>query len=202
MEEALDQLQLPYWYGFDSESARWAKSAEQVKLADETALPVLKLHGSMNWARPSDAGPMQIFKSYDEVRNYNLVPELIPPTWKKVFEKQLEAVWQTAIRKLNSATRIVIIGFSMPATDLHFKYLMAAGLRSNASLRQILFVNPEATVLEAKARTLLRNAYIDTKTIDFDPYRLDVFTQGHPAKLGQIGRRWEQSVSGYDLHHY
>ena len=40
--------------------------------------------------------------------------KIVTQTWKKVFEKQLEKIWETAITQLSTATRIVIIGFSIP----------------------------------------------------------------------------------------
>ena len=46
----------------------------------------------------------------------------------------------------------MIIGFSIPPTDLHFKYLLAAGLQNNYSLREIVFVNPEPGLQLVKDR--------------------------------------------------
>jgi hypothetical protein len=46
------------------------------------------------------------------------------------------------VRALRLATRVVIIGFSMPRTDMHFKYLLAAGLKENISLRKIVVIDP------------------------------------------------------------
>lgn len=43
---------------------------------------------------------------------------------------------------LSTATRIVILGFSARESDAYFKFLLAAGLRDNISLRRIDFVNP------------------------------------------------------------
>lgn len=68
--------------------------------------------------------------------------ETIPPTWRKIFAEQLVHIWEGAVDALNKATRIIVIGFSMPPTDTHFKYLIAAGLQRNISLRKFLFVNP------------------------------------------------------------
>jgi len=53
--------------------------------------------------------------------------------------------------QISRATRLIVMGFSMPPTDLHFKYLLAAGLRENISLREILFVNPSKEVIEQRA---------------------------------------------------
>lgn len=42
-----------------------------------------------------------------------------------------------------------MIGFSIPPTDTHFKYLLSAGLRDNISLRQVLFINPDETIRQS-----------------------------------------------------
>jgi hypothetical protein len=172
LEEALKELSLPISYG------------PQLKFPNVTldpklqAVPVLKLHGSVNWARPDTSKKdIEVFDDYDALIKKHLVPELVPPTWKKVFEHQLESIWEEAIKKLNTATRVIIIGFSMPTTDVHFKYLLAAGLQNNVSLREILFVNPAKDgELEKRARNLLRSAYIDSKRINFSPVDLNSFT--------------------------
>jgi hypothetical protein len=51
-------------------------------------------------------------------------------------------VWSQAIEKLKTATRIIVIGYSLPPTDAHFRFLLAAGLQENISLNKIVFVNP------------------------------------------------------------
>jgi hypothetical protein len=54
------------------------------------------------------------------------------------------------------ATRVVVIGFSFRPTDAHFKYLLAAGLMENSSLRRIIVVNPHASTLAPRIRSVLR----------------------------------------------
>ena len=51
----------------------------------------------------------------------------------------------------------------MPPTDLHFKYLLAAGLRNNISLREIAFVNPDFDVpRKARSRVVWRRSQAQT----------------------------------------
>ena len=42
----------------------------------------------------------------------------------------------------------------VPPTDLHFEYLLAGGLRQNISLREVVFVNPDRTTIEQRAKEL------------------------------------------------
>jgi len=130
-------------------------------------IAILKLHGSINWAYPGARGRMfTVFKDYSEVYAAGLVPEIVPPTWNKTIADRLAEVWFTAIDKLSTATKIVIIGFSMPKTDLHFKYLLAAGLKNNFSLREIVFVDPSATIKE-RASEVLAEREIDKGRVRF-----------------------------------
>jgi hypothetical protein len=48
----------------------------------------------------------------------------------------------------------------MPHTDEHFKYLLAAGLKENISLRRIFFVNPEADKLKRRLFSVLNREHL------------------------------------------
>ncbi|HEY6418580.1 MAG TPA: SIR2 family protein [Candidatus Binataceae bacterium] len=144
LEDAFAKLNIPFSYGLSLEDADFETSGMCVpELADEAAIRVLKLHGSINWATPpAKLQKSTIYNDYDHVRKRNRLPFLAPPTWRKVFGDQLSIVWDRAVESLQSATRVIILGYSIPTTDQHFKYLLSAGLQGNISLRQIWFVNP------------------------------------------------------------
>jgi len=196
VEEALNELYLPVSYGSRIPFANKATAGDE-------PISVFKLHGSVNWTRtgqPDNA--LKVVTSYDELVKSEFMPELVPPTWKKVFEDEIESVWGDAIEKLNTATRIVIIGFSMPPTDMHLKYLLAAGLKQNISLRQIVFVNPDATNgLKARVEEMLRKSYVESGRIDFLKEQLGAFTGPHQLTaigLHTLGRPAEYALQ-YEL---
>lgn len=133
-----------------------------------TGVPVLKLHGSVNWALPGRRGTkMTAFDSYDGVRQAGLGPVLVPPTWRKEFGNQLVHVWNAAVEAIAHATRIVVIGFSIPPTDLHFRYLLAAGLRRNISLRKIIFITRDVEMMIQRAGEILRDVATADGTVEF-----------------------------------
>lgn len=163
VEDALYSLGIPFKYGLGAvhtvhfdQSARCAWPP--VRADGDKAVPVLKLHGSVNWAgdRPRLTPRITVYGTYDNVREANKSPLLVPPTWRKAMGGQLLNVWDLAVAALHNATRVIVIGYSMPQTDQHFKYLLAAGLQGNISLRQILFVNPAAGQLEESLFRVLR----------------------------------------------
>jgi hypothetical protein len=172
LEDALTELKVPFSYGFKK---TWSRDASAKATKDEDALQVLKLHGSLNWARKRvhawrTSAPRKeftVFGSYSDVREAGRIPELVPPTWKKIFQGHLGDVWESAVRCLQTATRVIIIGFSMPPADMHFKYLIAAGLQQNVSLRKIAFYSLGMESIEERARSLLRQSYIETGSITF-----------------------------------
>ena len=121
----------------------YQESSKCVQEETETAIPIYKLHGSVNWSVESaTSDKLKVYGSYEELRDSDERILLLPPTWQKVFGGHLTGVLTKAVKALSEATRIIVIGFSMPPTDTHFKYLLAAGLQSNISLRKIVFVNP------------------------------------------------------------
>lgn len=153
VENALWSLGCGFDYCFGQRAVVYDPSFR--KGENPESLPLLKLHGSLNWAFPGgQGGKLRIFHTYNEVRNADLVPELVPPTWRKSFTSQISVAWERARVEISKATRIVIVGFSMPPTDLHFKYLLAAGLRDNISLREIVFVDIESDAVTNRAQDL------------------------------------------------
>jgi hypothetical protein len=152
IEEAFGAFGTTYDYGFGKKSVNYQHDPR-----GEVNVHLLKLHGSVNWAYRSGKGrSFTVYGNYGDVVKLGFVPELVPPTWRKVFAGPFDHVWRAAVRAIRDATRIVILGFSMPPTDVHFKYLLAAGLNSNISLRRIDFVNPHASRLTAALKGTLR----------------------------------------------
>jgi threonine dehydrogenase-like Zn-dependent dehydrogenase len=66
----------------------------------------------------------------------------VPPTWAKGGQSEiLRPVWSKALEALRKAGRIFIIGYSMPATDQFFRYMLALALAANEKLDRIIVVN-------------------------------------------------------------
>lgn len=159
VEDALACMEVGFTYGFNDTDAEYQSSRFKV---GNLGVKLLKLHGSINWARANDPkdseGKLIVYDSCSDVLNHDATPDLIPPTWSKNFDGGLETIWTHALKAIESATRIIVIGFSVPETDTHFKYLLAAGLQNNISARDIVFVNPESNgILESRINALFTN---------------------------------------------
>lgn len=214
VEDALSGLGIEFEYG-DANRIQLHSTQDVATSAPLFYRPrVLKLHGSVNWVdkvayalgptpRESiDSRKLKdiedcivAFSGYHELREAGYAPLLVAPTWQKVFSGHLAAVWKDAVSALQSATRIIVLGYSIPATDQHFKYLLAAGLRDNISLRKIFFVNPGladevmGAQLDERLFSIFRREHFERGIIEKVPMNVREFLGPSMAGMAETGRR-------------
>jgi hypothetical protein len=186
LEDALSSLNIPFSYGLPTDSSTAyhpSAKCQNSKTASDKNIPIYKLHGSVNWAKAvlSDA-PMTVYGAYEDHRGLiGNGPMLVPPTWRKVFAGQVSTIWDSAVRSIRRATRIIVVGLSMRKTDSHFKYLLAAGLQDNISLRKFYFVNPGLNDVEVADDLrdnlfgVLRQELEKKQIVSLEPARTDQF---------------------------
>lgn len=143
-----------------------------------------KLHGSANWLRCKTHKKLftsSLIPLEDEPRTSRLATDkltcpfcreakskndrarthealIVPPTWNKgTAGGWMKSVWNAALRDLQAASDIVVIGYSMPETDVFFKYLLAAGLKHGNGTRFYL-LNPDEDVANRFRRFLSPSA--------------------------------------------
>jgi len=98
-------------------------------------VPIFKLHGSSNWAQIATRGVRAVIHDRYENFGEQSTPLVVPPTWKKGdLAPMFAEIWRGARDALAKATRICIIGYSMPRTDPFFHHLMASALAENDGL--------------------------------------------------------------------
>ena len=140
---------------------------------DAVALPIFKLHGSLNWAMcaecpaialmtfadfmqnrryPSDArsAKLNFSDSLAELRHgshrVKPRPVLVPPTWNKAgYHQALSVIWSAAAAELASADNIFVIGYSLSETDIFFRYLYALGTVGRKPLERFWVYDPDTT---------------------------------------------------------
>jgi hypothetical protein len=150
VEEVLRKFLVPIAYGITGGDVEIDPTAE-VDESRPDGFQVLKLHGSVNWAHRAD-GSVLVCRDYERVRSLNLAPLLVPPTWHKIAADAVLRVWDAAVRAIAMATRMILIVFSTPPTDQHFKYLLGVGLKDNSSLRSVRIVDSRAACGELRAQ--------------------------------------------------
>ena len=140
------------------------------------SVPVLKLHGSLNWGRCSGckqlvAWPVDRYLArFNWTHGFNSIgrlaisqhfrdfhhcdgasfgdaPYVVPPTWNKSqYHAELELVWQAAARELSRAENIVVCGYSLPESDQFFRYLYALGTVGELRLKEFCVFDPDDRV--------------------------------------------------------
>ncbi len=135
------------FYGFDCVASEqpWDRSIVH--------LPLLKLHGSINWRACSNS-PCKQVNACEVTESWpGSETPLVYPSWLRdrregsVFERVLTE----ARIHLRLAHRIVFIGYSLPPSDRHIAYLLADGL-DTAEPPEIVTANLWQTKDEARAK--------------------------------------------------
>lgn len=169
VDDGLRRLDIPFRYGFEEGSADyWEMLRPDYK--PHIRVNLFKLHGSVNWAAPKPGNKkIDVYETYAKVRGKGQRPLLVPPTWRKEFGGVLNEIWSNSVKALESATRIIIIGFSVPQTDIHFKYLLSAGLQNNISLRSIVVVDPFPDKVKENLSKILQPEVFNSEMLKFIP---------------------------------
>ena len=153
----------------------------------------LKLHGSANWLLCSkckkinhyDKGyPKDLVKGCKicKDKKVNLEPLIVPPSWNKSeYREQINRIWETAIKEMNQARKIFIIGYSVPPTDMYFEYLISLGLKDNDIVEKIVVIDRDDDLIEDEDRHFLEeldSKYRKLLNINFAKYRYEFLPIG------------------------
>lgn len=142
----------------------------------EPSVRLLKLHGSLNWARCPGCQKTVAWKVHQYLNNrmWNTFgggekvtvsigskihefihcggegpkePFLVPPTWNKGQHfDEVGLVWRAAAAQLMDAENIFVCGYSLPKNDHFFHYLYALGSVGDARFKRFWVFNPEPSV--------------------------------------------------------
>ena len=143
----------PHWgYGFFCRSSLDAVSTYE-DAPGESALLLLKLHGSMNWwprlgySQPFVLDAIMHHHSWEQIprhdppspytlalvsRHLEPEPVIVPPVLSKsglVAQPVLRLVWTLAFERLSTADKVTFIGYSFPPTDMASRVLISEALR-------------------------------------------------------------------------
>lgn len=110
-------------------------TARRVDRRSVSKIQILKLHGSLNWG-PYTAGPVRLRPRPYVVRARRGAPvydraEILPPGWnKRVDRNPYRTIWAKARSALENCATLVVIGYSLPQTDLIARALFSEVVRS------------------------------------------------------------------------
>jgi polyhydroxyalkanoate synthesis regulator phasin len=140
-------------YGFKIKegTAEWSAGRTPGPLPQKQYLRLLKPHGSLHWTAVDHEGKSLRLAS-DPYAQHSARDNIIPPTWDKTVLGQWpwKPVWEEAARVLKDTRCLIVVGYSVPATDLTSQALIRSSL-SGGSLRLLVVANPDP---EARARVI------------------------------------------------
>jgi hypothetical protein len=115
-----------------------------VDLELDGAVPVYKLHGSLNWSVA--AGDLEFFQDLRSAFRRGGDAAIIPPVPEKDIPIWLSSVWQGAEEELSRAETWIVCGYSLSYYDQAITEMLrrAAGV---GNLERILILDPHASDL-------------------------------------------------------
>ena len=164
---------------------------------------LLKLHGSANWLRCTASctarvlilggGPAaRLGYPYGDpcpLCGQPREPLIVPPTWAKAGHREmLDPVWGRALRALQEAGRIFIIGYSMPDTDTFFQYMLGLALAKNEGINEVIVVNTNRHVLDKYGR-LFQQHFRERRLVPENKSSFNFITA--PGFANALGRETE-----------
>lgn len=139
------------------EFTNYAQAGDWHRPDPERAVPLLKLHGSLNWLycptcitltlTPEDKRVASLVENPQTCAACasRMTPIIVPPTYLKATANiYLQSIWQRAERLLLEAERIVFCGYSLPDADLNIKYLLKRMELLRAKPPEMIVVNHHA----------------------------------------------------------
>ncbi len=148
-------IKLKYYYGLISELVYMAKyvafrrmkygglKLEEGMILEKTNpsdherlldIEIIKLHGSLNF-------PQNKNHEFDPIK-VSEKPYIMPPIINKWVGKNEETMWSIGLKRLREAKNIIIVGYSLPQTDIYLQYFLRAGVGPNVNLNKIIVYNP------------------------------------------------------------
>jgi hypothetical protein len=133
----------------------WAYQGSQVEL--DGAIPVYKLHGSLNWSRAGDE--LELFQDLRPAFRHGGDAAIIPPVPDKEIPAWLRPVWSSAEAELARATAWIICGYSLPSYDVAIVELLRRAA-TTGNLRRILILDPCASDICCRYSAILQGVQV------------------------------------------
>lgn len=163
---------------------RWSGQKSPIRNAK---IEILKLHGSLNF--PSDEKaktPFNVVKSVDD-------PYLQPPIFNKLSITDARSMWKTAMNRLRETKNVVIVGYSLPKTDIYMQYFLKAALGPNLDLNKITVFDP--VLFHSKDKGIaMKERYEECFSPQLRESRID-FSPG-------VNHSYEVDTSSGKFHHF
>jgi hypothetical protein len=157
-----------YGYGFKISQGHkaWHTHAGKGRAAKELSILLLKMHGSLNWDRTVEKSVKLRSEPYNST-SVRVQNEVIPPVWNKdILHNDLyKKVWCEARTRLRKCNILIVIGYSVPETDLMSKSLIRV---ETQKLDYLIIANPSIDDRVKLKKLVAKAIRQDTKILEFD----------------------------------
>jgi len=137
----------------------------------EDTISLHKLHGSLHF-KFGMSNPKKITLKQRPYTKQRGTPRysIIPPESNKAYDKGIFAtLWTNAAEALGHAKNLIIIGYSLPASDLHANALFRTSIRSE-QLNSLVIVNPNQED-RSRIRSVIRQGIsANTRVLSFKSF--------------------------------
>jgi hypothetical protein len=129
-----------------------------VDLQLDGAVPVYKLHGSLNWS--VEAGDLELFQDLRSAFRRGGDAAIIPPVPEKDIPSWVLSVWQGAEEELSRAETWVVCGYSLSSYDQAIAQMLR---RASAAgrLERIIIIDPQVFDLCPRYSAIAPSAEIE-----------------------------------------
>ena len=137
--------------------------------AKDTTVHLHKLHGSLHFKfGRGDRRKVELKERPYTKQHGTPRYSIIPPESDKPYDKGIfAALWANAAEALGRATSLIIIGYSLPGTDLHASALFRTSIRSGL-LKSLIVVNPSREDRARIRSVVQRGISAKTRVLSFD----------------------------------
>ena len=195
MEEALEDLEIPYYDGFVGSR----RSFFDLRAIEDNLIPthwsrLWKIHGSINWYQEDVAGHKKVYRSSEIKKDAS---HLIYPSHLK-YEESRKMPYLALIDQLNRFIRkksslLILSGYSFHDEHLNDTIVNALKANPTAMVLGLMFERYEKTDGEGKLVERYPNAYRLAKRL----HNLNIWTFDK-AIIGTNPGQWKRSVNDDD----
>ncbi len=130
----------------------WLDKRKYIK-GTRSSVSLLKLHGSLGWTIYKNRQIRLKPRPFTVRKGKSEQISVLPPGWnKRIHTNPYRIFWREARLKMERCRSLMIVGYSLPETDLLAKSLFAEVVRSRTSrnqhLKQLILVDPSQSVRE------------------------------------------------------
>ncbi len=131
----------------------------------DVEIPYLKLHGSLNWF-DYKTGANAENEAWHPTKSVSK-PLILPPVFNKLQSQNVGSVWTKALEVLRQAKHLIIVGHSLPRTDIYMQYFLKAAVGPNSNLSRVFVFNPGLWDHDREAQKLMKDRYSDCFSTQF-----------------------------------